>query len=111
MTVVMADWMQGPYVYTLYSSYGFSIGQIGVLFIVGFGSSLVFGTFVGSLADRYGRKANCLLFCIIYGFSCMTKHFRSFEVLLAGRLLGGISTSILSSAFETWMVHQHNKVR
>jgi MFS transporter, MFS domain-containing protein family, molybdate-anion transporter len=46
------DWLQGPYVYRLYEYYGFGVGQIGHLFIAGFGSSFVFGTVVGSLADK-----------------------------------------------------------
>ena len=47
-----SDWMQGPYVYALYEAYGFTISDIGVLFIAGFGSSMIFGTFVGSLSDK-----------------------------------------------------------
>ena len=46
------DWLQGPYVYALYQHYGFGRGDIGRLFIAGFGSSMIFGTIVGSLADR-----------------------------------------------------------
>lgn len=45
------DWLQGPYVYALYQHYGFDRTAIGQLFIAGFGSSLLFGTLVGSLAD------------------------------------------------------------
>jgi hypothetical protein len=39
-------------VYALYSYYGYEKGAIGKLFIAGFGSSMLFGTIVGSLADR-----------------------------------------------------------
>ena len=46
------DWLQGPYVYALYQYYGFDRGQIGRLFIGGFASSMIFGTLVGSLADK-----------------------------------------------------------
>lgn len=46
-----ADWLQGPYVYALYASYGFSRDEIAVLFVCGFGASMVFGTFVGAAAD------------------------------------------------------------
>lgn len=46
-----SDWIQGPYVYALYESYGFSISDIGLLFVTGFGSSMVFGTLVGSVSD------------------------------------------------------------
>lgn len=38
--------------YYLYSQYGFGKGDIGRLFIAGFGSSMLFGTIVGSLADK-----------------------------------------------------------
>ena len=46
------DWLQGPYVYYLYTTYGYGKGDIGQLFIAGFGSSMLFGTIVGSLADK-----------------------------------------------------------
>lgn len=49
---IAGDWLQGPYVYYLYSQYGFGKGEIGQLFIAGFGSSMLFGTVVGSLADK-----------------------------------------------------------
>lgn len=38
--------------YALYQHYGFDRGAIGQLFIAGFGSSMIFGTIVGSLADK-----------------------------------------------------------
>jgi MFS family permease len=104
-----ADWLQGPYVYALYQHYGFSKSDIALLFIVGFGSSLVFGTIVGSAADKYGRRLLCLVFGLTYGASCLTKHIADFNVLLVGRLLGGIATSILFSSFESWMVSEHHK--
>ena len=52
MVYAAGDWLQGPYVYALYQHYGFDRGAIGSLFIAGFGSSMVFGTLVGSLADK-----------------------------------------------------------
>eukprot|EP00127_Corallochytrium_limacisporum_P003131 Clim_evm60s146 gene=Clim_evmTU60s146 len=104
---VGADWLQGPYVYALYADYGITDADIKLLFVVGFGSSLVFGTFTGSLADKYGRKNMCMVYCITYAVSCATKHFNHLEILMAGRLLAGIATSILFSAFESWLVHEH----
>ncbi len=44
--------MQGPYVYALYDFYGMSTHDIEVLFVAGFGSSMLFGTIVGSFADK-----------------------------------------------------------
>ena len=104
---VMGDWLQGPYVYALYKDYGYSEGDIGVLFVAGFGSSAVFGTIVGSLADKYGRKRNVLIFFLIYTLACFTKYSSNYYMLMLGRVLGGIATSILFSAFEAWMVTEH----
>jgi len=108
LVMMAADWMQGPYVYRLYSYYGFSRHDNGVLFIAGFGSSLVFGTWAGPIADLYGRKFACVLYGVTYTLSCATKHFPNFTILMIGRLLGGVATSILWSSFESWMVSEHN---
>jgi MFS transporter, MFS domain-containing protein family, molybdate-anion transporter len=109
LLAVAADWLQGPYVYALYTEYGYGKKEIGQLFIAGFGSSAVFGTVVGSVADKYGRKANVIVYAITYGLSCATKHSPDFKILMVGRLLAGIATSILFSAFESWLVSEHNR--
>ncbi|KAI3469122.1 hypothetical protein Pfo_025785 [Paulownia fortunei] len=107
--MMAGDWLQGPYVYYLYSQYGFGKGEIGQLFIAGFGSSMLFGTIVASLADKHGRKRACVTYCITYILSCITKHSPQYKVLMLGRVLGGIATSLLFSAFESWLVAEHNK--
>jgi len=104
----LADWMQGPYFYALYSHYGYSMEDIGRLFIAGYLSSLFFGTLMGPLADRFGRKRNIMLYGVLYGISCVLMHSSDFNVLVVGRLLGGCATSILYSSFEAWMIHEHN---
>merc|ERR1719316_1196159 len=104
---VAADWLQGPYVYALYAAYGFSGHEIAELFVAGFGASMAFGTFVGSLADVWGRKRCTILYCVLYIVSCCTKHSNDYWILIGGRVTGGIATSILFSCFETWMVSEH----
>ena len=64
--MMAGDWLQGPYVYALYQHYGYSTGDIGKLFIAGFGSSMIFGTVVGSMADKYGRKNAALTYVVTY---------------------------------------------
>eukprot|EP00762_Andalucia_godoyi_P003863 ANDGO_08609.mRNA.1 hypothetical protein DDB_G0283633 len=107
--VSAADWLQGSHVYALYEHYGFSRKDIGALFVAGFGSSFLFGTIVGGLADKYGRKSFSKLYCILYILSCLTKHSSSFWMLMIGRLFGGVATSLLFSVFESWMVHAHRE--
>ncbi|XP_048622888.1 molybdate-anion transporter-like [Brassica napus] len=121
-SVMMAgDWLQGPYVYYLYSTYGFGKRDIGQLFIAGFGSSMLFGTIVGSLAHKQGELilSVCVLdsgverghVYILYSLhSCITKHSPQNTVLMVGRILGGIATSLLNSAFESWLIAEHNKM-
>lgn len=107
--MMAGDWLQGPYVYYLYTTYGYGKGDIGHLFIAGFGSSMLFGTIVGSLADKQGRKRACVTYCITYILSCITKHSPQYKILMVGRILGGIATSLLFSSFESWLVAEHNK--
>jgi len=104
-----ADWIQGPYFYALYASYGFNMQGIGQLFVAGYAASMVLGVTAGPLADRYGRRTCCIAFGILYSLSCITKYWSSFEVLLFGRLLGGIATSLLHSVFEAWMIATHSQ--
>lgn len=102
-----ADWLQGPYVYSLYKEYGYNEGQIAILFIVGTISNSLFGTITGALADIYGRKMLCIFYGILYSGCCLTKLFSNYQLLIIGRMLGGISTSILYSAFDSWYINEH----
>jgi len=107
LMAMLADWLQGPHVYALYESYGMTTQQIQQLFVAGFGSSMIFGTFIGSAADVFGRRLNCLVYAVTYALACVTKHYANYYILMAGRLLAGLSTSILYSAFESWAVCEH----
>jgi MFS family permease len=110
MLVMGADWLQGPYVYALYKhEFGFSERVVAALFTTGFLSGAISGYFVGSLADRYGRRTACQVFCITYSLSCFSTLFPTPAALFVGRCLGGFSTSIMYSAFESWMVTEFHK--
>ena len=106
---LLGDWLQGPYVYKLYDYYGFKESQIAVLYVAGFASSVMFGTATGPLADIVGRKKIALLFCVMYTFCCLTKLSPNYWILMLGRVLGGISTSMLFSTFEAWYVYEHTE--
>lgn len=105
---VSVDWLQGPYVFKLYSFYGLAKSEIGALFIAGFLSSLVFGTVVAGMADRWGRRNLCLGYCALHLMACFTKHSKEFSHLLVGRVLGGMATSVLHSGFEAYYVSAHH---
>ncbi|KAJ7485793.1 hypothetical protein FB451DRAFT_1350207 [Mycena latifolia] len=103
--VMGADWLQGPYVYSLYhEQYNFPERIVAVLFVTGFVSAGLFAPLIGVWADQHGRKRLCLVFCATYTAACMCIMVPFLPVLLVGRVLGGISTSILFSAFESWLI-------
>jgi len=54
LLAMLADWLQGPFVYALYQGYGIDREHNGYLFVAGFGSSAIFGTVVGSFATSSG---------------------------------------------------------
>ena len=45
-----------------------------------------------------------MLYVVTYSLSCLTKHSGDYWILMLGRLLGGVSTSLLFTAFESWLV-------
>lgn len=109
---IMADWLQGPYVYALYASLGYGRTDINVLFVIGFGTSGLAGPFIGTLADRFGRKTVILaLYCGTYTVACVSKHFDNYWMLALGRVSGGLATSVLFSCFESWLVAEHQRLK
>ncbi|KAH7887149.1 hypothetical protein F5I97DRAFT_1109915 [Phlebopus sp. FC_14] len=107
--VMGADWLQGPYVYSLYrEQYGLPERMVAVLFVTGFMSAGLTAPLVGVWADQHGRKKLCLAFCVTYAFTCICITIPYLPILLFGRVMGGISTSILYSAFESWLISSAN---
>lgn len=73
LLATLSDWLQGPFVYALYMDYGFKQHEIAQLFVAGFGSSMIFGSFVGGMADWGGRRLFVIIYAIVYAASCLTK--------------------------------------
>jgi len=111
----MADWLQGPYFYQVYASKSFATATtttmtwVSRLFLTGFASTALFGPLVGRLTDSYGRKAGTLAFAMLYSLGASSTKSNLLGVLLIGRVLGGIGTSLLFSAPEAWLVGEAGK--
>lgn len=100
---------QGPYIYTLYKDQkGYPESIVAALITTGFVTAGVTASFVGSLADRHGRKAACLGYCVSYTISCLSVLSDDTFTLFVGRAFGGLSTTLLYSVFETWMISEYH---
>ncbi|KAL3925253.1 MAG: hypothetical protein SGILL_000531 [Bacillariaceae sp.] len=106
LVIMLADWMQGTHMYTLYLSYNVNVSA---LFLTGFLSGAIFAPFLGSFVDKFGRKNSCIVYCVLEIIINTLEHYQDFGILLLGRVLGGISTNLLFSAFESWMATEHRK--
>lgn len=74
------------------------------LYMTDFVTTAVSAYFVGVLSDKYGRKLYCMVYCVLYALSCFLTVVPVTPLLFLGRVLGGISTSILFTVFDSWMV-------
>lgn len=107
--VYAADWLQGPHIYPMYK-YEKKLPETTVAFLYasGFIGSAVSATFVGHAADRFGRRAACQLYRVAYIVCCLTMLSDNLAILVIGRLNGGLSTTLLYSVFETWMIAEYH---
>jgi MFS family permease len=102
---------QGSFMYSLYkNTHQLPESVIAALFTTGFVSGGVSATFVGYLADRFGRKLGCLAYCAVYSMSCLTVLSSNMSLLFLGRVLGGVSTTLLFTVFETWMITEYHRL-
>ncbi|KAI8332907.1 hypothetical protein BC941DRAFT_435725 [Chlamydoabsidia padenii] len=107
LTVMGADWLQGPYLYKLYTTYGLVFEQIALLFLTGFLSGAFAGTALGSMADSWGRRKVCLLFCITTISALCLRLMDIYPILIISHILSGASTALMYSVFESWYVSEH----
>ncbi len=111
--------------YSLYrEQYGYPERVVATLFVTGFlsagiaapwlelGQTSSAWPFILTLAALTcldsGRKKACEAFCITYTLACLCTLVNALPILYLGRVLGGISTSILFSAFESWLISSAN---
>ncbi|KAB5560025.1 major facilitator superfamily transporter [Coniochaeta sp. 2T2.1] len=106
---VAADWLQGPHIYAIYK-YEKQIPEkiVAALYAAGFISGAISASFAGELADRHGRRLACLVYCGMYVVTCATMFSSNLVVLFVGRLAGGVSTTLLFSVFEAWMITEYH---
>ncbi|KAI8053010.1 hypothetical protein BDF22DRAFT_743690 [Syncephalis plumigaleata] len=105
------DWLQGPYLYSVYHQRGFSDSTITHLSGLGFLSSALLGALIASKADTGNRQRYALMTILAYAVSCglLVLGGTSIWLLALGKLASGIATALWMPFFETWLVAQQLK--
>lgn len=100
--------MQGPFFYEAFIQLGYSSADINKLVVLGLLSSLMFGSFAGYIADKFSSVVFVLVYSVTSCLSCLTIHSKFTWFHIAGRILGGLSTSLLHSVFDAWLCEEIN---
>ena len=90
----------------LYESYGFSVAS---LYCLGFLTGAVTAPISGPLIDRFGRKRCALLYCALEVGINMLEQFPFLSGLIVSRMVGGVTTNLLSTVFEAWADTEYRK--
>ena len=73
------------------------------LYAIGFAFGAITTPITGPLIDKFGRKKSALLYCILEIGINMLEQYPFFWGLIVSRVVGGVTTNLLSSVFETWL--------
>jgi len=105
------DWIQGAYLYALYREHGFSMADIGYIFVLGYFASASFGTYISSLGDTFGYRRFVITYGVVYGAACVLMRSSAMELLVLSRVMSGVAYSLLFSSFESWAISEADRLR
>ena len=72
-------------------------------------SGAITSPFTGPLVDRIGRKKAAMLYCFLEMIINYLEQYPIFLGLIVSRVVGGITTNLLFTVFESWLVTEHRK--
>ena len=88
-------WAKAPYTYMLFSTYhGFTVGEIGILYLIDAICSLFSGPFTGIVADTFGRKIVALYYPMNTMCILIMRMSGNIPLAYAAQLMTGISGNI-----------------
>ncbi len=61
------------------------------------------------MVDNLGRKRAVLIYCVLEIFINYLEQYPSLICLTTSRVIGGITTNLLHTVFETWLVTEHRR--
>jgi len=100
LSIMLADGLQGTHLYVLYEGYGFSVAS---LYSLGFLTGAVTTPLTSALVDKFGRKWSAIVYCILEISINQLEQYPFLAGLIISRMVGGITTNLLSTVFEAWL--------
>lgn len=64
----------------------------------------------GPLVDKIGRKKSAILYCLLEIFINQLEQRPFLTGLIVSRMIGGFTTNLLSSVFETWLDTEYRRL-
>lgn len=90
----------------LYEGYGFSVAS---LYCLGFATGAFASPITGPLVDRLGRKRSAILYCVLEISINMLEQYQWLPGLIVSRMVGGITTNLLSTVFDAWLDTEYRR--
>jgi MFS family permease len=103
-------WSKSPYLYTMYSQYhGFSTSEIGVLYAIDAITALFSGPIFGNLADKFGRKLFCMLYCVLVCTNLSLRLTGNKTLAYLAQVCTGLGAGLIMTTFESWVNYEAKK--
>ena len=90
----------------LYEGYGYSVAY---LYCLGFATGAILSPITGPMVDKIGRRNSAILYCCLEMIINFMEQYPNLYGLILCRMLGGFTTNLLSSVFETWLDTEYRR--
>jgi MFS transporter, MFS domain-containing protein family, molybdate-anion transporter len=90
----------------LYEGYGYSVAY---LYCLGFATGGLLSPITGPMVDKIGRKRSAILYCCLEMLINYLEQYPNLYGLIFCRMVGGFTTNLLSSVFETWLDTEYRR--
>jgi MFS transporter, MFS domain-containing protein family, molybdate-anion transporter len=82
---------------------------VAYLYCLGFATGGILSPITGPLVDKIGRKKSAILYCCLEMLINYMEQFPYLSGLILARMIGGFTTNLLSSVFETWLDTEYRR--
>jgi MFS family permease len=103
-------WSKSSYLFALFNNYhGYSVEEIGYLYVIDAVSALISGPLTGNLADIYGRRLFCQLYTVLLAANLIMRLSGWRVLVYSAQVLTGICSGLIMTAFESWLNYESKK--